>query len=287
MADLRMFELSQHQLSQESFREKAAQIQNEKNRNFTKYASEGITFFILIVVGAGYVYSAVRRQFQLQQQQENFTMAVTHELKTPISVARLNLETLQKYSLDPARQRKLMQMTVQEMNRLNTLINNILVSSQLEGGVFQMTKEELDLSDLVKDCVNDFRNRYADRVFRDYIKPDMEVIGDPLLLQILINNLLENAVKYSPKGSPVSCVLKQQDGQVQLSVIDEGIGIETAERKNIFKKFYRGGDEVTRKTQGTGLGLYLCSRIAADHNATINITNRPGGGSIFTLTFNT
>lgn len=287
MAALKIEQLNRQGLTNQVYTEKENRIQADKRRNFAKYASEGATFFILIIVGAGYVYNAVRKQFLLQQQQENFTMAVTHELKTPISVARLNLETLQKYSLDPTRQRKLMQVTLQEMNRLNALISNILVSSQLDGGVFKMTKEELDLSDLVKDCVNDYRNRYPDRVFRDYIESDMEVQGDALLLQIMINNLLENAVKYSPRNKPVLCVLKQENGQVQLSVIDEGTGIDPSEKKNVFRKFYRGGNEATRKAQGTGLGLYLCSRIAADHNAAITIRNRPGGGSIFTVVFNT
>jgi signal transduction histidine kinase len=221
----------------------------------------------------------------VQLQQENFMMAVTHELKTPISVARLNLETLQKYSLDAEKQKKLIRMTLQETNRLNTLTNNILVSSQLEGGGFKFTKEELDLSDLLKDCVHDYRNRCPERIFYEHIQPDMDVKGDPLLLQMMINNLLENAIKYSAKETPVSCILKNENGSIELSIIDEGIGIPENERKNIFNKFYRIGNEATRKTQGTGLGLYLCRKIARDHNAEISVTNRTGGGSIFTITF--
>ena len=79
---------------------------NETKRNTAKYISEGITFLLLILVGAVFVYRSVKRQFKLQQQQQNFMMAVTHELKTPISVASLNLETLQKYNLDPEKQKK-------------------------------------------------------------------------------------------------------------------------------------------------------------------------------------
>ena len=120
-------------------------------------------------------------------------MAVTHELKTPVSVARLNLETMQRYSLDPERQRKLIKMTIEEIGRLNFLTNNILVASQLEGGRYQQTKEELDLSDLLKDCIQDFRNRFPDRLFEEQIDQDADVKGDSLLLQMLINNLIENA----------------------------------------------------------------------------------------------
>ena len=84
-------------------------------------------------------------------------MAVTHELKTPISVARLNLETIQKYHLDPEKQKKLIRMTLDETERLNTLTNNILISSQLEADDYRISKEELDLSDLFKDCIRNFR----------------------------------------------------------------------------------------------------------------------------------
>ena len=288
MADLEMMQLKQKtQGITESgvYQTELNKIIRKKRRNDTKYISEGITFFILILVGAGFVYRSVRKQFKMQLQQENFMMAVTHELKTPISVARLNLETLQKYTLDAEKQKKLIKMTLEETNRLNTLTNNILVSSQLEGGGFKFSKEDLDLSDLLKDCIHDFKNRCPERTFYEHIQPDMDVKGDPLLLQMMINNLLENAIKYSAKETPVSCILQNENGAIQLSIIDEGIGIPENEKKNIFNKFYRIGNEATRKTQGTGLGLYLCRKIAKDHNADISVTNRKGGGSIFTITF--
>ncbi|HEV8504380.1 MAG TPA: histidine kinase dimerization/phospho-acceptor domain-containing protein, partial [Chitinophagaceae bacterium] len=107
-------------------------IEREHDRNLIKYISEGSTFLVLILIGAGFVYRSVRRQFRLQQQQQNFMMAITHELKTPISVARLNLETIQKHHLDPEKQKKLIRMTLDETERLNTLTTNILISSQLE-----------------------------------------------------------------------------------------------------------------------------------------------------------
>jgi two-component system sensor histidine kinase CiaH len=262
-----------------------AKIQADYKRNSAKYIGEGSTFLLLILIGAAFVYRSVRRQFRLQLQQQNFMMAVTHELKTPISVARLNLETLQKYQLDPDRQKKLIRMTLEETERLNILTNNILISSQLEGGGYAISREELDLGDLLKDCVNSFRNRYPDRQFIELIEPGMDVEGDPFLLQLLINNLLENAIKYSPKERPVTCLLNQVNSKVELHITDEGSGIPGDERKNIFKKFYRIGNETTRKTQGTGLGLYLCRKIAEDHHADISVTNHLPQGSDFIVGF--
>jgi two-component system sensor histidine kinase CiaH len=264
---------------------KIVAIDKETKKNTGKYIGEGITFLILIFIGAVFVYRSVRRQFNLQQQQQNFMMAVTHELKTPISIARLNLETLQKYNLDPEKQKKLIRTTLDETARLNFLTNNILLSSQLEGGGYKFSKEELDLSTLLKDCIQDFRNRYTDRIFKDDIETDADVKGDALLLQMMINNLLENALKYSAKENPVTASLKKYRSGIGLRISDEGPGIPDGEKNKIFTKFYRIGNETTRKTQGTGLGLYLCKKIARDHNADISVTDNKPRGSNFTVVF--
>ena len=272
-------------LSHTGMGDKIFAIDKETKRNTGKYIAEGITFLILIFIGAAFVYRSVRRQFKLQQQQQNFMMAVTHELKTPISVAKLNLETLQKYNLDPEKQKKLLRNTLDETSRLNFLTNNILVASQLEKNSSKSSKDELDLSTLLKDCLQDFRNRYSDRVFKEDIEADADVKGDPLLLQMLVNNLIENAIKYSPKESSITAVLKKYRSGIELQIKDEGPGIADEEKKRVFTKFYRIGNEDTRKTQGTGLGLYLCRKIARDHNGDISVTNNVPRGSNFVVTF--
>ena len=271
-------------------------IDRETKKNTRKYFAEGITFLMLIFVGAAFVYRSVRRQFYLQQQQQNFMMAVTHELKTPLSVAKLNLETLQKYNLDPEKQKRIIRNTLDETSRLDFLTNNILISSQLEGHKYKSTKEDLDLSSLTKDCIHDFRNRFPERILHEDIEADADVKGDALLLQMMINNLLENALKYSSKENPVSVRLKKcaqhpvdrpgtSANSVELQVTDEGPGIPDNEKKKIFLKFYRVGNEATRKTQGTGLGLYLCLKIARDHNADISVTDNKPRGSNFNVIF--
>ncbi|HKC34502.1 MAG TPA: ATP-binding protein [Chitinophagaceae bacterium] len=287
LTDLRLTELNSKKavLEPAKFTEQYLKIENDSNRNTKKYIAEGVTFLILILIGAFFVYRSVRKQFRVQYQQQNFMMAITHELKTPISVAMLNLETLQKYQLDAEKQKKLIRMTLQETARLDTLINNILVSSQLEGGGYVFSKEELDFSSLFKDCVREAKNRYPERSFIDDIKPEIEIAGDPLLLQLLISNLIENAVKYSSKEKPIICKLHKYGNDVIMNIIDEGIGVADAEKTKIFEKFYRTGNESTRKTQGTGLGLYLCSKIAGDHNADISVTNNIPSGSNFAIHF--
>jgi two-component system sensor histidine kinase CiaH len=260
-------------------------IDRDHQRNKAKYISEGSVFLLLLSIGAAFVYRSVRREFRVQQQQQNFMMAVTHELKTPISVVKLNLETLQKYTLDPQKQKRLIHTTLEETARLNFLTNNILISSELEGGGYRSAKEELNLSSLLRDRLLDFRNRFPERSFTEQIDTDADIKGDPLLLQMLINNLLENAVKYSLRESAVAASLIKEDNIVQLKITDQGSGIPEEEMKKIFDKFYRIGNEATRKTQGTGLGLYLCRKIASDHNADISVTNNTPAGSSFVVTF--
>ena len=288
MTDFRISQLNytiNRSTDPEHYKNELEKINKIHQRNSVKYISEGSIFFLVILVGAAFVYRAVRRQFNVQQQQQNFLMAVTHELKTPISVARLNLETIQKHSLDSEKQQRLIKMTLQETARLDFLTNNILVSSQLEGSGFHSEKEEMNLSDLVKDCLHEFRGRYPERIFNEYIEPNMDVKGDSLLLKILVSNLLENAIKYAPKEAAVTLRLGKENEIIKLEVQDEGPGVPDGEKKKIFQKFYRIGNEAIRKTPGSGLGLFLCKKIALDHNADITVTNNPPVGSNFIVTF--
>lgn len=267
------------------FATRRAAILAEEKRQTTADIGEGSTVLFVILLGSGFVYREVRHQLRFQQQQQNFMMAVTHELKTPIAVTKLNLETLGKYRLDEEKQQRILQATIQETNRLDALANNILVAAQLEGGGHTRTKEAVDMSGLAERSVRDFRNRFPDREWRAQIQADCPITGDPFLLQLLVNNLLDNALKYSPKEAAVTLGLEKRDQHVLLSVADQGPGIPDAEKKKIFGKFYRSGQESTRRTKGTGLGLYLCRRIAIDHDATIRVGDNSPSGTVFTVQF--
>ena len=273
------------ELSQAAFEEQWNKIQRAEQKNFTKYLSEGITFLALIGLGASWVYRSVRRRFRLQKQQEEFIMAVTHELKTPIAVARLNLETIQRYPLDEEKRERLVKTTLDETARLNFLTNNILVASQLAGQSFRSERNELNLAGLLRDCIRDFQKRFPNRELISHMPEEVVLNGDPLLLQILVNNLLENAQKYSPKETPIQLNLSQEPTAIRLEVIDQGPGIPRSERKQIFERFYRIENETTRKTAGTGLGLYLCKKIAANHQATISVSDHLPKGSNFAVVF--
>jgi len=270
----------------EAYIQKVEKIYSDRNRMTTAYISEGLVFLSVIGVGAIFLYSAVRRQIRIQRQQQNFMMAITHELKTPISITKLNIETLQKHALDESKREKILGSTLQEINRLNTLTGNILVSAQLEGGSYLFNKEDLDFSQIVMESFNDFEGRFPNRTWHTDLEPGLFISGDPLLMQILVNNLIENAIKYSPPTLPIAIVMKNKNALGILSVSDEGAGIPKKEHKRIFQKFYRVGNEDTRSAQGTGLGLYLCRKIAQDHKMRLQVSNNLPRGTIFTVRFN-
>jgi len=279
------YKISELKMDDPGFQEKYNLIIGERRRKTAQYIGEGSSFLVIILIASIFVYQAVRRQIRLQNQQENFMMAITHELKTPIAIAKLNLETLLKYQLDEEKKKKMLLATLQETNRLNNLASNILVSSQLEGNRYRVTTEELDLSELVKSAVNDFKNRFPERQWRCEIEPEIDYNGDALLLQILVNNLIENAIKYSPKDGLITCSLHQKNKTILFQVSDQGTGIPDDEKKRVFEKFYRIGNETTRTAKGTGLGLYLCKKIVEDHHGHIKVTDNLTRGANFMVSF--
>lgn len=277
------YKIDDLQKSDINYAEKKAKILKAKSSKTTQYIGEGGTFLLLIVAGAVFVFRVVRRELRSSAEQQNFMMAITHELKTPIAVTKLNLETLQKHKLAEAQQHRLIDNTLQETNRLDTLCNNLLISSQIEAGGYKATFDEQNFSLLVDQCVNEFITRYPKRTIHKNIENEIFVKGDPFLLQIAINNLIENAIKYSPKETIVYANLQKVQNKTVLKITDEGMGISETEKEKIFQKFYRAGNEATKRAKGTGLGLYLTSRISKTHNGSISIEDNPKGGSIFAM----
>ncbi len=281
---MRFYKLLQLNKDEAAYEQKLFLINDEHSRKTAQYISEGITFVIVTLIGALFVYRSVRKQFMLNRQQQNFMMAVTHELKTPIAVINLSLETLLKRKLDEEKQQHFIKTSLQETERLNELVSNILITSQLESGNYLSAKESINFSELVDKCAIYFAARFPSRTITKNIEENLFINGESLLLQLLINNLISNALKYSPKGKPVHINLVSNNN-VLLSVMDEGIGINEEEKKKVFTKFYRSGDEAIRNTKGTGLGLYLCKRIAESHNGKISIIDNKPAGSIFNVEF--
>lgn len=275
-----------HELSEPSaFMRQMQRLHHEERMRTLKYIGEGTIFLIIILAGASIVYRAVWKQMRLQQQQQNFMMAVTHELKSPIAIAKLNLETLRKHRLDEEKQRKLLDATIRETNRLDQLCNNILLASQFEHQNSQPFFEPLDLSQTLGQALQELRDRIQSHDIVSDIEPGIGMEADKFMITLMLNNLVENAVKYAPKGTAVSVSLKLEQKALVMRVCDEGEGIPQEERDKIFLKFYRIGNENTRKSKGSGLGLYLTRKIVEQHGGTIGVRDNLPKGTCFEISW--
>jgi len=267
----------------ELYQQQKEEFEEKRERRKKQYLGEGSTFLLVILIGAAVVYSSFLRSMRLSRQQNNFMLSVTHELKSPIAAMKLNLQTLEKYQLDEQKKHALIDKCIKEANRLNDLCNNMLLASQMEGRQYKSTREKMDFSELVENSVKEYNLRYPNRFRFDNKEEEAILTGDPLMLQMALSNLVENALKYSPPDTVITVRLFRKANSVNLQVADQGIGIPDSEKNKIFRKFYRIGNENTRKSKGTGLGLYLTWKIVRQHRGKLLVKDNEPTGSVFEL----
>lgn len=267
-----------------AYAHKMEKIEKRKEIRTQQYLGEGISFLLVIFIGAAVVYSAYRRNQRLSRQQHNFMLSVTHELKSPMAALKLNLQTLQRHKLGIDQENLIVERCIQEIDRLNELSSNMLIASQMEGRQFKPSWEKISISALIQQSLPVYENRFPQRIQTE-IAPDIHIRGDATLVQLALNNLVENALKYSPEDKAVHIRLQRRKKQAVLEVIDQGLGIPESERKKIFQKFYRIGNEETRQHKGTGLGLFLTHQIVQSLKGKILIRHNLPTGSVFELIF--
>ncbi|MBC7554067.1 MAG: HAMP domain-containing histidine kinase [Taibaiella sp.] len=261
---------------------KVSELEENLHRRTMQYVAEGSSFLIVVIIGAFVVYTSFRRRITLSRQQNNFMLSVTHELKSPIAAMKLNLQTLERHKLDEDKKAMLLDRSIKESNRLNDLCNNILFASSIEGGQYKAAIEKFDLAEMAEEALVEYGARYPMR-FEEDISASCRITGDKVMLRIALNNLLENAIKYTPADQPVTVSLIKTATSAILSVADRGKGIPDKEKKNIFRKFYRVGNEESRDAQGTGLGLYLTAKVIARHKGKIIIKDNSPSGAVFEI----
>lgn len=260
------------------------QIERSRKLHNLQYIGEGGTFMLIILVSAGFVFLTMRREIRFGKQQQNFMAAVTHELKSPIAVIRLNLETIQKHQLAEEKQQKLFVNTLGELRRLDQLCNNMLLASQLDSHKYHLVREKVNLSALLRETGEHSRIRMPHHELSLDIAPEVMVSAEGFMLQIAVSNLIENAIKYAPRGSTIALGLHAAGQAAHIGVADEGEGIPAEEKQRIFSRFYRSGNENTRRSKGTGLGLFLAKKIVEQHHGHISVRDNTPKGSIFEIT---
>lgn len=245
---------------------------------------EGLVFISLLVLGIIQTRKSFRRETFAIRQQKNFLLSVTHELKSPIAAVKLYLQTLEKRDLERPKQIELLQKAIIESNRLDQLAENILVAAQIDNHVLMVQKENSNLSEFIRNFINEFSEKYSITLESD-IENDIFLYFDFIAFRSILVNLFENAVKYSHSAPEISVKLWTRSNTIFVSVADRGIGIKEDEKLRVFDKFFRSGNEETRQTKGTGLGLFIVKYLVELHHGSISVSPNKAKGSIFEIQF--
>ncbi len=246
---------------------------------------EGAVFLVLLVVGIWQIHRSIGKELKLSERQNNFLLSVTHELKTPLAANKLYLQTITKRSLTPEQQSELLRKAIDENVRLERMIDNILNASRLENKVLKPEKESVSLKELMEQVAHRF-NAIAgsDQVVVE--ADDVSVTGDKFMLETILNNLVENALKYGGKDVVVTLYAQKSGAATEWGVKDNGPGIDRKYALDIFKKFFRIGNEEIRAQKGTGLGLFIVSELVKMHGGEVVCLENAPQGTNFKIRFN-
>ena len=245
---------------------------------------EGLVFALLLFIGFIFTYKAYLKELYLARQQKNFLLSVTHELKTPVASLKLLIETLQARELNEEQKKLFLNNALSDTDRLNVLIENILQSAHMDSGNFPIHKTKINVSKLIKDNLKSMETSIGkNHRFHLEINPEIFAEADQQAIISILINLVDNAVKYSPKDAEISVKLVSTSNTFQLIVLDQGQGIKKEDRKKIFEKFIRIQNEETRSTKGTGLGLYIVSNLVNSHHGKIDVSDNSPCGSVFMI----
>jgi len=245
---------------------------------------EGSVFLLLLLIGIWQIRRSIRKELNLSERQNNFLLSVTHELKTPLAANKLYIQTIQKRELSKEQTNDLLKKSIEENTRLEYMIDNILNASRLENNALAIEKEEFDLASLILAVSKRFETITDQKITTSLSSEEIIINADKFSVETILNNLVENAIKYSENNAFVLIYASQKDNKVEFGVVDNGIGISKEDKINIFNKFYRVGNEEVRTQKGTGLGLFIVAELVRKHLGKIACLDNDPQGTNFKIT---
>ena len=258
---------------------KIEELKQERYQQRNIWLYQSILLLFLVGIGIYGVFSSIEKIYKLNKQQNNFLLSVTHEFKTPIAAIRLMLQTSKHPKINDDKRSELVDNSIQSTHRLEELAENMLTAMQIESNAYQYNLSPVDYSTLINKVVS---NQQIKGQITAQIESNVTVDGDDFILRMVVNNLIENAFKYS-NNQPIEVVLETDHKWKRLSIKDQGIGLKKEDFKNIFKKFYRVQDEETRISKGTGLGLFIVKQAVEKHSGKVFVKANEGKGVTFTI----
>ena len=247
---------------------------------------EGAVLMLVILAGVYVIFVYWNKQSRLYQLQSNFVSSVSHELKSPLASIQLYLETLKYQKVSSEEAQDFVEVMLSDTERLSDLIDNILESSKSDPKSMQLQFALVDIVALLQETIAHHQKLFEDKQcdiqleFKDHVKVSI----DGRAMRMVFNNLIANALRYSPSGTVLTIEVRQDQKFCIIEFIDEGFGFDKKELKKVFKKFYRVQNEETQNIEGAGLGLYISRQIIKNHKGKINVFSEGRGkGTRFML----
>ena len=260
----------------------ADQTQEDTSRRIIMIIGEGGVFILILMAGFWKIQQSIAKEIQLSQRQNNFMLSVTHELKTPLTSTQLALQTLKKRNLNTEVRENLIAKALNANQRLSSLIDNIINASRLESNDFTPRLEIFPLNAFLQGKTEELKIIYEQASIALICEVDI-INADAYMLETIFNNLLENAIKYSDENPKIEITVKNKGQMTEITIADQGVGISAQEKTQIFKKFYRVGNEISRSQKGSGLGLFITSEFVQLHKGRIKCENNNPKGTKFII----
>lgn len=226
-------------------------------------------------------------QIEKERLRSSLLSSVSHDLRTPLAAIAGSSSALLEMSdsADATQRKALLEEVVEESNRLARLVDNLLSMTRLDAGTIEVEKQWFPLEDVVGSALGRLRKDLAGRAIEKQLDGDVPLLPlDGVLIEQVLVNLLENALRYSPSGSPLEIGARMEDGEVIVSVSDRGPGLKPGEEQLVFEKLFRGSASAASGEHGAGLGLAIVNAIVAAHGGRVQAESRAGGGAIFSFT---
>ena len=247
---------------------------------------EGGVLMLVILAGVYVIFVYWNKQSRLYQLQSNFVSSVSHELKSPLASIQLYLETLKYQKVSSEEAQDFVETMLSDTERLSDLIDNILESSKSDPKSMQSQFSSVDIVSFLQETIAHHQKLFEDKQcviqlkFNDYVKVSI----DGRAMRMVFNNLIANALRYSPAGTVLTIEVRRDQKFCIIDFIDQGFGFDKKELKKVFKKFYRVQNQETQNIEGAGLGLYISRQIIKNHKGKINVFSEGRGkGTHFML----
>ncbi|HNS95304.1 MAG TPA: HAMP domain-containing sensor histidine kinase [Polyangiaceae bacterium] len=248
-------------------------------------AGVGVGAMVVAFVLAAFLFARMRAARKLSSLRAGFVSTVSHELRTPLASLRMLSELLEENRVPEDEKAEVHAALSREAKRLGETVDRLLGFSRMSAGRYSIVRKEGLVFEPIHQSVMAFRDRHPDLAVEVEVERDMKAQFDDNHLRLALDNLLENAAKYAPSGTPYRVVAREQNAWIVIDVIDRGPGIRRSDVKRIFEPFVRGDDRLSSAVQGSGIGLSLVRQVAQAHHGHAEVMSEPGKGATFRIRF--